>query len=310
MILEMKNSLPGISVEDCCRLLGVSRQSYYKHFRMQGTAHSVERLVLKEISRLRSSHHDMGGRKLYEMLRPFFAEHRIKMGRDALFGLLAANGLQVRRRTRKYITTYSGHWLRKWPNIIRDIDVVGVDQLWVSDITYWKVCGRYLYVSLVTDAHSRKIVGYHVAQTLETVETLKALEMAIGKLGGRPKNLIHHSDRGVQYCSGNFVALLQKNGIGISMTENGDPLENAIAERINGIIKGEYLRHLKTSDIPQARKNLRKAVELYNGQRPHLSLGMHTPDHVHKKNIKPERLWKNYYNKNRKVVDMFNEKSI
>jgi putative transposase len=267
----------------------------------------MERLVLKKILVLRSNHPEIGGRKLYEMLQPFFLEHGIKMGRDSLFGLLAANGLQVRRRLRKYITTYSGHWLRKWPNIIRDINVVRINQLWVSDITYWKVCGEHLYISFVTDAHSRKIVGYHVAGTLETVETLKALEMALKKLKGDSHQLIHHSDRGVQYCSGDYVALLQKNGIGISMTENGDPLENAVAERVNGIIKGEYLRHLKTNDIRQAKGNLRKAVELYNGERPHLSLGMQTPNHVHEKNLKTKRLWKNYYNKNRKVVDMFNE---
>lgn len=267
----------------------------------------MERLVLMEISVLRSSHPNMGGRKLYEMLRPFFLTHGIKMGRDSLFELLAANGLQVQRRLRKYMTTYSGHWLRKWPNIIRDIDVVRVNQLWVSDITYWKVCGQYLYISFITDVYSRKIVGYHVAQTLETVETIKALEMALGKPRTGSQNLIHHSDRGVQYCSGNYVALLQKNGIEISMTENGDPLENAVAERINGIIKGEYLRHLKTNNIGQAKRNLRKAVGLYNSQRPHLSLGMHTPNQVHEKNLKTNRLWKNYYNKNRKVVDMFNE---
>ncbi|WP_148042812.1 IS3 family transposase, partial [Pedobacter jejuensis] len=266
-----------------------------------------ERLVLMEISVLRSSHPEMGGRKLYEMLRPFFMEHGIKMGRDSVFELLAANGLQVKRRSRKYITTYSGHWLRKWPNIIREVEVVRVNQLWVSDITYWKVCGQYLYISFVTDAYSRKIVGYHVAGTLETVETLKALEMALKKLKAGTHQLIHHSDRGVQYCSGNYVAHLQKNGIGISMTENGDPLENAMAERINGIIKGEYLRHLKTDNIRQAKGNLRKAVELYNGQRPHLSLGMKTPNQVHEKNLNTKRLWKNYYNKKCKVVDMFNE---
>ena len=162
----MKNGLPDISVEHCCCLLGVTRQSYYKHFRRQNSIHSMERLVLMEISALRSNHPDMGGRKLYEMLRPFFLEHGIKMGRDSLFELLAANGLQVRRRSRKYITTYSGHWLRKWPNIIRGIDVVRINQLWVSDITYWKVCGEYLYISFVTDAHSRKIVGYHVGRDI------------------------------------------------------------------------------------------------------------------------------------------------
>lgn len=266
--------------------------------------HSAEKLVLTKVSSLRKRHPVIGGRKLYEMLKPFFQEHDIKMGRDSLFMLMASNGLLVKKRLRKHITTYSSHWLRKWPNTIREIDIVRKNQLWVSDITYWKVCGEHLYISFVTDAYSHKIVGYHVAQTLETVETLKALEMAISGLNDDHLQLTHHSDRGVQYCSGNYVNLLQKNGINISMTENGDPLENAVAERVNGIIKGEYLKHFNTRNIRQAKGNLRKAVELYNIERPHLSLGMQTPNLVHEKNLKAKRIWKNYYNKNRKVADI------
>lgn len=182
--------------------------------------------------------------------------------------------------------------------------VTGINQLWVSDITYFKVAGDYVYISLITDAYSHKVVGYHLAETLETIETLIALQMALKQL---PQNLsgslIHHSDRGVQYCSETCVKLLQDNSIKISMTENGDPLENAVAERINGILKGEYLKYYSITTIPQAKEELKRAVRLYNEDRPHFSIGLLTPELVHSKNLITEKLWKNYYQENRTIVN-------
>lgn len=228
-------------------------------------------------------------------------EHGIKMGRDALFDLLAANQLLVRRRKRKVQTTYSSHWMRKYPNLIKEFAPTGINQLWVSDITYWRITsGNHLYISLVTDAFSRKIVGYNVAETLEAVESVQALQMALSAFKGadRPKQLIHHSDRGIQYCSGNYVKLLQDYTIRISMTESGDPLENAIAERVNGILKEEYLNHYETHNINSAKEQLKKAITLYNGTRPHLSLSNHTPEKAHSRSdLITKRLWKNYYRK-------------
>ena len=250
----MKDSYTKVSLVRICRLLGITRQAYYQHFWQQEATGIEESLVLSKVASIRSDHRVMGGRKLYEKLYPFFLEHQIKMGRDALFDLLAANGLLVKKKRRRFITTFSNHWLRKWPNLIREMKVTGINQLWVSDITYFKVAGDYLYISLITDAYSHKVVGYHLAETLETIETIKALQMALQQL---PQNLatplIHHSDRGVQYCSETYVKLLQDNGIGISMTENGDPLENAVAERINGILKGEYLKHYQINTLEQAK---------------------------------------------------------
>ena len=182
--------------------------------------------------------------------------------------------------------------------------VTAINQLWVSDITYFKVAGDYLYISLITDAYSHKVVGYHLAETLETIETIQALQMALKELPENlPGQLIHHSDRGVQYCSETYVKLLQNNGIGISMTENGDPLENAVAERINGILKGEYLKHYQISTINQAKEQLQLAVKLYNEDRPHFSIGLLTPELVHSKNLITEKLWKNYYQRNRTIVN-------
>lgn len=225
--------------------------------------------------------------------------HGIKMGRDALFDLLAANAKLVRKRKRRIQTTYSSHWLRKYPNLVREFIPKSINQLWVSDITYWKITANtHLYISLITDAYSRKIVGYNVGETMEAVQSIQALQMALASLDGDavPLQLTHHSDRGIQYCSTKYVKLLQDKGIKISMTENGDPLENAMAERVNGIIKEEYLDYCKTTCLKEAKNNLVNAITLYNNERPHMSIENFTPNQLHTnpKQIK-KRLWKNYY---------------
>jgi transposase InsO family protein len=244
----------------------------------------------------------MGGRKLYELLEPFMLEHQIKLGRDAVFDLLAANGLLVRRRKRNMRTTHSSHWLRKYPNLVRELVPARSNQLWVSDITYWKIKTGYLYISLITDAYSRKIVGYRLSATLEASESVLALQMALSASPPAAGTLIHHSDRGVQYCSSAYVGLLQDNGVRISMTEKGDPLENAVAERVNGILKQEYLEYYQVESIAQARELLRQVVELYNQERPHMSIGNRKPAELHEYNRETERLWKNYYTKKRTLV--------
>lgn len=304
----MKGSYARVSLVRICRLLGVTRQAYYQHLWQQEAVGIEESLVLSEVLSIRKDHRVMGGRKLYEKLYPFLLAHQIKMGRDSLFNLLAAHGLLVKKKRRRFITTFSGHWLRKWPNLIRTMNVTRCNQLWVSDITYWKVAGNYVYISLITDAYSHKIVGYHLAETLESIETMKALQMALKQLPDTlTEPLIHHSDRGVQYCSEAYVKLLQDNAVRISMTENGDPLENAIAERMNGILKEEYLKHYQINNIQQAKEQLQHAVKLYNQQRPHFSIGLLTPELVHSNNLVTEKLWKNYYDKNRKIVNPFQD---
>jgi transposase InsO family protein len=233
-------------------------------------------------------------------------EHQIKMGRDALFNLLSANNMLVRRRKRYIQTTQSSHWLRKYPNLIRDFVPTAPNQLWVSDITYWKIQDTHVYISFITDVYSHKIVGYHVAATLEAIETIKALKMALKGLKNEKKTqekLIHHSDRGLQYCSHEYVKLLNINKIGISMTENGDPLENALAERVNGIIKEEYLQDYKARNMAEAREILDYVIDLYNNDRQHNSIGNLTPSYVHSTKVKTERLWKNYYKKRSIIVN-------
>jgi len=302
----MKNTFSHIGLAKLCGWFGLTRQAYYQQG-WKGIDISIEEdLIIKEVLAIRKLHSKMGTRKLYKKLQIFMFEHQIKIGRDALFNLLSANHLLVRRRKRRIQTTNSHHWLRKYPNLIRDFIPSASNQLWVSDITYWKInTSEHFYISFITDAYSHKIVGYHVAQTLEAIESIQALKMALSGLKKdevKSFHLIHHSDRGIQYCSHEYVKLLQDYEMGISMTENGDPLENAIAERVNGIIKEEYLCSDKVSNIKEAKKVLAFSVKLYNEDRPHMSIGNLYPSTIHEKNIKTKKLWKNYYSKKEKEV--------
>lgn len=303
----MKSNFRHIGLAKLCGWLGMSRQAYYQNSWKIIDTTIAEELVLQQVKEIRKNHRRMGTRKLYEMLQSFMLEHQIKIGRDALFNLLSANHLLVRKRKRRIQTTNSCHWLRKYPNLIREFVPTAPNQLWVSDITYWKIkTGEHLYISFITDAYSHKIVGYQVAETMEAIESIYALHKALSALGAESHlNLIHHSDRGIQYCSQAYVKLLQDKGIKISMTENGDPLENAVAERINGIIKEEYLETYDIDNIKEAKGLLKAVVNLYNSERPHMSIGNFTPNCIHhsKTKIKTERLWKNYYNKKTIIVN-------
>jgi transposase InsO family protein len=297
----MKTNFSHIGLAKLCGWFGVTRQAYYQTSWKAVDTSIEEFLVLKEVKEIRKNHPRMGTRKLYFKLSNFLLEHQIKMGRDAFFDLLSANNMLVRRLKRRVKTTHSFHWLRKYPNLIKDFDTTAPNQLWVSDITYWQIETGFVYISFITDAYSHKIVGFHVAETLESIETIKALKMAVSDIKKNVRKqfaLIHHSDRGVQYCHHGYVKFLQKNDIKISMTENGDPLENAIAERINGIIKEEYLQDYQVSNINEAKKLLSFVVKLYNEERPHNSISNNVPNDVHENmNLKTERLWKNYYKK-------------
>jgi transposase InsO family protein len=306
----MKHKFQHIGLAKICGWFGVTRQAYYQN-NWEGISTSIEEeLIVKQVQSIRLNHRKIGGRKLYEMLQPFMQEHSIKIGRDALFSVLAANHLLIKRRKRKIQTTNSLHWLRKYPNLVRDFIPTAINQLWVSDITYWKLGEEPSYISFITDAFSRKIVGYNVAMTLEAVESISSLQMAFSALGAeKPLQLVHHSDRGVQYCSSKYVDLLLQYDVKISMTENGDPLENAIAERLNGIMKQEYLETYSINNLADAKALLSKVVNLYNNERPHMSIGNLTPNQIHhsNNNIKTEKLWKNYYRKNPTIVNQLQD---
>lgn len=307
----MKEYFPRIGLAKLCGWFGVTRQAYYKNNWEGVTITLEEELIIQQVKAIRKNHRVMGGRKLYDLLRPFIAEHQIKLGRDALFKILSANGLLVRKRKSRVRTTNSYHWMRMYPNIIKGVVPTAPNQLWVSDITYWKIRNnQHLYISFITDAYSHQIVGYHVAETLATIETIKALNMALSTLKNTTElNLIHHSDRGLQYCSNTYVSLLKKRNIQISMTESGDPLDNAIAERINGIIKEEYLLNHVVKNLKQAKQLLKSVINLYNNERPHMSIGNLTPNTIHysQNPIETKKLWKNYYQKRNTFVNQLQD---
>jgi len=300
----MKITFSHIGLAKLCGWFGITRQAYYNHSWKAFEVVNQHHIIADRVNEIRTNHPRLGTRKLYDMLQPFFKEHQIKMGRDSLFNVLYENHLLVRNRKRKISTTNSHHRFRKYPNLIREFIPTAINQLWVSDITYWKIEEKHVYISFITDAYSHKIVGYYVAQTLETFESLQALKMALNSIKTKPVRLIHHSDRGIQYCSNSYVKLLQDYEIKISMTENGDPLENAIAERINGIIKEEYLYNYQVNSFIEAKKLLNIVVDLYNNERPHMSINNLTPNQVHQsaEKLKLNKLWKNYYKKNSTIV--------
>ena len=279
----------------CCCLLGITRQAYYQYFWNEEASSFEQEFVLEQVKQIRRLQPAIGGRKLFVMLQDFLLEHQIKMGRDALFDLLAANALLVRKKKRRVITTQSFHRFRKYPNFIRNIIPTKKNHVWVSDLTYYQTVNGFVYISFITDAYSRKIVGYHVADTMEAIHTVKALEMALSETSGPLTDLIHHSDRGAQYCCNDYVNILQDHGITISMTENGDPLENAIAERVNGIIKEEFLNYYSPKNKTEVMELLKQSVSTYNTLRPHMSCSMLAPDDVHQNNLPVKRIWKNYY---------------
>ena len=291
-------------VNELCSLLGYSRQSYYQGKKcIQQKAYESD-IIIEEVLRYRKLQKRLGTRKLHGEMQPFLAAHGFQIGRDALFTLLSERGLLIKKRKRSgCITTFSRHRFKKYPNLIKDFIPIAPNQLWVSDITYIHLKQGFAYLSLITDAYSRKIVGFYLSRDLSAQGSLKALKMALTNNLNRT-GLIHHSDRGVQYCCNEYVNLLDtKHNIKISMTENGDPLENAIAERINGILKQELLEE-EFADFEAAQKAVAIACSTYNHLRPHGSINNMKPVEAHQKTGKLKRTWKNYYTKKESEVCM------
>jgi transposase InsO family protein len=249
----------------------------------------------------------IGGRKLLYKLQDRLPQE-LQLGRDSFFDFLRGYGLLVRKKRYRAKTTFSNHWLRKYPNLIKDFTPDRPHQLWVSDITYIETDEGFIYLFLITDAYSRKIIGWSVSDTLESKHAICALYMALSQLPVGITNVFHHSDRGVQYCCEKYVKLLQKNHFQISMTDNGDPLENAIAERVNGILKTEWLYDLKIKTKEKAKEEVYRIISIYNNDRPHSSLDMLTPNQAHCQSGKLKKHWKNYWQELEKLQK--DEKSL
>ncbi len=250
-------------------------------------------LLLQEVVRIRRQQRRVGVRKLHHMMASFACEHAVEMGRDALYDLLREHSLLIRKRRRRGPrTTFSAFWMKRYPNLAKEFTASASNQLWVSDITYIRVKEGFAYLSLITDAYSRKIVGYHLSGGLTAKGPAAALRMALRNNPNR-EGLIHHSDRGLQYYSSGYMKLIGRD-IRISMTEKSDPLENAIAERVNGILKQELLAK-SFSSFTEATRQVGQAVSIYNNLRPHLSIDLLTPAEAHAHNGVLKRRWKSYY---------------
>ena len=278
--------------------MGYSAQAYHKKQKRNVIQLSNEHLILQQIDAIRKLQPRCGGRKLFIMLQPFFHEHNIIIGRDNFFDLLKRNKLLIRKTKRCVFTTNSKHHFHRYPDLVKDFRPLKAHELWVADITYIPLKERFAYLFLITDAYSRKIVGFHVSDDMKVSSAVLALKKALVQ---KPVEtiVIHHSDRGIQYCSTEYVTLLQQHHALISMTQNGDPYENAIAERLNGILKGELIsRHYDTVD--NASNHIARCITIYNYKRRHSSLNWQIPDDVHKQQGPQIRRWKNYYQNNTK----------
>jgi len=223
----------------------------------------------------------LGGRKLYYLLKPRFDEQGIKLGRDGFFDYLRDHQLLVTPVKRYTKTTHSKHWMKKYPNRFENQEIKRAEQAFVSDITYVETDEGVHYLSLVTDAYSRKIMGYDVSDNMRAESVVKALQRAARQRQTR-RSLIHHSDRGLQYCSAIYQHELKRHDMTPSMTDGYDCYQNALAERVNGILKQEFLI-TKCRNLHELKRLVRESVNIYNCLRPHLSLDMKTPEDVHKK---------------------------
>lgn len=267
--------------------MGLSRQAYYqgqqRHVQRVGRAEAVVQLVRDQ--RIRQPR--LGTRKLHHVLGEPLTQASIRLGRDALFDVLRNAGMLVPARRAYHTTTDSHHRFHRHPNLLKagehQVRAMASEQVWVADITYLPTADKFVYLSLVTDAYSRKIVGWHVHDNLKTEPVAQALKMALRSRQSNQR-LVHHSDRGIQYCSGYYQDIHQRHGLQCSMTDGYDCYQNALAERVNGILKTELLLQ-RPVDLEQARRMVRESVHIYNTERPHMSLKMQTPDAVHRASL-------------------------
>ncbi|WP_169045907.1 IS3 family transposase [Aeromonas salmonicida] len=278
-----KRQVERLTIVKACLFLGISRQAYYKRNRVADVRHAQGLQVVRFVRQVRLRQPRVGTRKLHYLLQGQ-DDVWLKVGRDRLFQILAEHRLLVQPRRAYHKTTHSFHRFYRHPNLLKvgpeQVTPVAPEQVWVADITYLPARSGPLYLSLVTDAYSRKIVGHHVHEGMHAESVAMAFKKALKQRRGGGE-LIHHSDRGVQYCSGLYQSLHARYGVKCSMTDGYDCYQNALAERVNGILKGELLLQ-SPQDLAQAREMVREAVDVYNEERPHHALKYRTPDAVHR----------------------------
>ena len=274
-----------------CILFGIDRQVHYRSIKRRIIKQDKAALAVQMVLEIRTQMPRIGSKKLYYLLNEDLK--KLKIGRDKFIDILRANHLLIVPKRSYHVTTNSHHRFRKFKNQLLDMQITKPEQVWVSDITYIGKREKPCYLSLITDAYSKKIVGYNVSDSLNTESSLVALKRAIKQRENKKAPLIHHSDRGLQYCSSEYQNELSKHKINPSMTQNSDPYENAVAERINGILKQEFNIDKYNQDLPIMKQITRETVEIYNGKRPHLSNNMLTPNQMHQQNNLKMKTYKN-----------------
>lgn len=291
----MKAFYKNTGLEVLCRLVGRTRQAYYESEWRKEKVQFEAAIIVDLVKRERVIAKRVGGKKLYLILGEELQLHDIQVGRDKFLTVLRDNDLLVKRRRTRIQTTMSRHRLRKYPNIAKDLLIDRAEQLWVSDITYLRANGKHHYLILITDAYSRKVVGYNFGKKMDTEFCMQALQTALEQRSFPDRCLMHHSDRGVQYCSGLYTKELIENKIAISMTENGDPLENALAERMNRIFKDNFALDQEFVDFNTANSAIDAAIDYYNSRLPHSSVDMLTPNEAHLKTGTLKKHWRWYW---------------
>ena len=273
------------------QLLGITKQAFYKRQRSQLFEAKVEAEVCGMVRNIRRLMPRIGARKIHYLIKDQLHEKQLRIGRDKLFSILRKHLLLVPRRRKYHPTTQSKHQYFKYPNLIKDLKINQSEQVWVADITYIRTSQGFRYLHLITDAYSKQIMGYQLSPNMKIETALETLRSALNK---RQYNhqLIHHSDRGLQYAHNAYTQLLKDHQVLISMTTQYDPYENAIAERVNGILKDEFDIGEGFLNQQQAHKWIEESVKLYNNLRPHLSCGMLTPVQAHQANVPLKRYWK------------------
>lgn len=262
-------------------MFGFSKQAYYK--RKKSVEYSREEELRVLVMEVKYQLPKCGGRKIHHLISKKLEEKGIKIGRDKLFDFLRKENLLSHKRKKYHKTTDSKHWMRKYPNKVKNMEINRPEQVWVADITYLWVKNKHYYLHLITDAYSKRVMGYQLSDNMLASQTSKALYAALENRM-YDKKLVHHSDRGLQYCSKEYTDILRLNKISISMTENSDPYENAVAERMNGILKDEFDMDMKFENYDSLKRQLNESVYLYNHLRPHLSIDYKTPYEAHQQN--------------------------
>lgn len=290
-------------------MLGFSKQAYYKRNTQIVQEELEAQIVLEMIRQVRHKMPRLGGRKLLFILQDKLEQTGMEFGRDSFFNFLRLHGLLIKPRKRYCITTLSAHWLCKYDNLLPGLVIDRINQVWVCDITYIDTGEGFLYLYLITDAYSKKIIGYNLSNDLKAQSAVVALNRAI-KQTHNCESIIHHSDRGIQYGCQEYTSILTEKKILSSMTEPSSPTQNAIAERVNGILKTEWIYETKYATKQEAKPGIDRIIKTYNEERPHSSCSMLTPAKAHQTKEPLKRMWKNYYKKKSDRVGTYEEYAV